>query len=113
MSLIPREVLFGNPSRVAPRISPDGTHTSYLAPVDGVLNVWVGTTGADDHRPVTDDRDCGVRGYRWGWDNRTILYIQDQGGDENWRLYATDIETRETRALTPFDGVQARVTAYR
>jgi len=113
MTLIPREVLFGNPSRVAPKISPDGVHTSYLAPVNGVLNVWVGTTGADDHRPVTDDRDRGVRAYLWGWDNRTILYVQDEGGDENWRLYATDIENRTTRTLTPFDGVQTRLLAYR
>ncbi|MGD8320976.1 MAG: S9 family peptidase [Gemmatimonadota bacterium] len=113
MSLIPREVLFGNPSRVAPKISPDGTLTSYLAPVDGVLNVWVGATGSDDHRPVTDDRDRGVRAYYWGWDNRTILYVQDQGGDENWHLYATDIQSLTTRALTPFDGVQARLVAHR
>lgn len=112
-SLVPREVLFGNPSRVAPKISPDGAHTSYLSPVDDVLNVWVGTTGADDHRPVTRDRDRGVRAYLWGWDNRTILYVQDEGGDENWRLYATDIEALTTRLLTPFDGVQARLAAYR
>jgi dipeptidyl aminopeptidase/acylaminoacyl peptidase len=81
--------------------------------VDGVLNVWVGTTGSDDHRPVTKDRDRGVRAYFWGWDNRTILYIQDEGGDENWRLYATDIETMTTRTLTPFDGVQTRLVAHR
>jgi hypothetical protein len=36
-SLIPREVLFGNPERADPQISPDGTQLGYLAPVDGVL----------------------------------------------------------------------------
>jgi len=41
--LIPREVLFGNPERTSPEISPDGTQLGYLAPVDGVLNVWIRT----------------------------------------------------------------------
>jgi dipeptidyl aminopeptidase/acylaminoacyl peptidase len=37
------------------------------------------------------------------------MYLQDKGGDENWRLYDVDLETGEIRDLTPFDGVQARV----
>ena len=40
--LIPREVLFGNPEKAQPRLSPGGKRLAYLAPVDGVLNVWVG-----------------------------------------------------------------------
>jgi hypothetical protein len=44
--LIPREVLFGNPERADPQISPDGSQIGYLAPVDGVLNVWI-RTGED------------------------------------------------------------------
>ncbi len=111
--LIPREVLFGNPTRMQPKIAPDGARTSFLAPVDGVLNVWVGATASDDHRPVTADRERGIREYFWAQDSRTILYVQDEGGDENWRLHATDIDTMETRTLTPFDGVQTRVVAYR
>jgi len=42
--LIPRRVLFGNPSRMAPRVSPDGRHLSWIAPRDGVLNLWVALT---------------------------------------------------------------------
>ncbi len=51
--LIPREILFGNPAKESPRISPDGKRLAYLAPVDGVLNVWVGAIGGDRYRPVT------------------------------------------------------------
>ena len=51
--LIPRSVLFGNPERADPQISPDGTQLGYLAPVDGVLNVWVRTLGKTDDRAVT------------------------------------------------------------
>jgi dipeptidyl aminopeptidase/acylaminoacyl peptidase len=107
--LIPREILFGNPERAAPLISPDGTRMAYLAPVDGVLNVWVGTIGADDYQPVTHDTDRGVRVYSWAHDGRHIIYLQDVGGDENWRLYSVDLETDTEADLTPFDKVQAQI----
>jgi dipeptidyl aminopeptidase/acylaminoacyl peptidase len=109
--LIPREVLFGNPERASPGISPDGTRIAWLAPVDGVLNVWVGKVGTDDAKPVTDDTDRGIRDYRWAHDDRHLLYVQDRGGDENWHLYAVDLEGGGTRDLTPFDGVQAQLVA--
>jgi dipeptidyl aminopeptidase/acylaminoacyl peptidase len=107
--LVPRQVLFGNPEKVSPRISPDGTRLAWIAPDEGVLNVWVATVGADDGRPVTKDRDRGIRSYFWAHDDRHLLYVQDQGGDENWRLHAVDLETGVDRDLTPFDDVQARV----
>lgn len=85
---------------------------AYLAPVDGVLNVWVGSIEAEDYHPVTQDRDRGVRIYFWGFDGHTIYYLQDVGGDEDWRLYATDLESGETASLTPFEGVQVHIVAY-
>ncbi len=109
VELIPRSVLFGNPVKTSPQISPDGTRMAYLAPVNNVLNVWVGAIGSEDYRPVTKDEDRGIRFYFWAKDNRHILYIQDVGGNENWRLYATNLETGETRDLTPFENVQAQV----
>ncbi|GHO47040.1 S9 family peptidase [Ktedonospora formicarum] len=109
--LIPREVLFGNPVKASPQISPDGKHLAYLAPVDNALNVWVGSLDGDDYQPVTEDKERGIRFYFWAADNKHIGYIQDIGGDENWHLYLTNIETRETRDLTPFENVQARVAS--
>ncbi len=107
--LVPREVLFGNPDRVSPRISPDGARLAWIAPVDGVLNVWVSPIAGGVGVPVTEDRDRGIRSFFWAHDNQHILYEQDTGGDENWRLYAVDLPTGVTKDLTPFEGVQARV----
>ncbi len=109
--LVPREVLFGNPEKVQPRISPDGKRLAYIAPVDGVLNVWVGDVGAaeDGFKAVTNDTERGIRAFFWGQDNARILYVQDAGGDENWRLYDTELATGTTRDLTPFEGVQAQL----
>jgi dipeptidyl aminopeptidase/acylaminoacyl peptidase len=109
VELIPRKVLLGNPVKASPQISPDGTRMAYLAPVNNVLNVWVGNIGSEDYQPVTKDEDRGIRFYVWARDNKHILYIQDIGGNENWRLYATNLETQETRDLTPFENVQAQV----
>ena len=112
--LVPREVLFGNPDKVQPRISPDGRRLAYIAPHDGVLNVFVGEIGADpdSFEPVTADTDRGIRAFFWAHDNQHILYTRDKGGDENWRLYDVDVDTKEERDLTPFDKVQAQIIAH-
>ncbi|HEV3400897.1 MAG TPA: S9 family peptidase [Acidimicrobiales bacterium] len=107
--LVPREVLFGNPDRMSPRISPDGSRLAWIAPDEGVLNVWVGSVGGNEARPITRDRDRGIRSFFWAHDRRHLIYSQDKGGDENWRLYDVDLETDEIRDLTPFEEVQARV----
>ncbi len=109
--LIPRSILFGNPIKANPTISPDGTKLAYRAPVDGVMNVWIGDIGSDAFHPVTSDTERGITFYHWAYDSRQILYIQDRGGDENYRLYATDIDTRETRELTPFEDVRVQFIA--
>src|SRR5215217_2115783 len=107
--LIPRELLFGNPEKMGPRLSPDGERLAYLAPKDGVMNVWVGRVGGEDFEPVTDDRKRGIRVFFWAEDNRHIVYLQDVGGDENLRVYAVDASTQEDSDLTPFDEVQAHI----
>ena len=55
VELIPRDILFGNPVKTSPQVSPDGKQMAYLAPVNNVLNVWVGTIGSEDYQPVTRD----------------------------------------------------------
>ncbi|MFZ5863626.1 MAG: S9 family peptidase [Nitrospirota bacterium] len=107
--LIPRTVLFGNPVRTSPQISPDGTRLAFLAPVNNVLNVWVGSSDGTDAQPVTDDHDRGIRFYLWAADGHHIVYLQDIGGDENWRLYAVHVDTKVVRDLTPFPEVQVQI----
>jgi dipeptidyl aminopeptidase/acylaminoacyl peptidase len=115
--LIPLPVLFGNPERVSPRISPDGTQLAWIAPHHGVLNVWLAPaspeTGLDlaAAKVVTDDTDRGIRQFGWAHDGRHLLYLQDAGGDENWRLHDVDLQTMQHRDLTPFDGVQTELIA--
>ncbi len=109
--LIPREVLFGNPERTSPALSPDGKRLGWLQPDKGVLQVWVQTLGKDDATPVSADRERPIRRFLWGQDSRTILYIQDVKGNEDWHVYKVDLESRQVRDLTPFDGVHAELVA--
>ncbi len=109
--LIPRKILFGNPEKASPQVSPDGQQLAYLAPEEDVLNVWVRTVGATDDRAITHDRHRGVQTYFWQPGSANIIYMQDAGGNENFRIYQTSITTGETRDLTPFDDVRAGVVA--
>ncbi len=111
--LVPRSVLFGNPDHMAPAVSPDGTRIGWVAPEDGVLNVWVGPLdGSTPAVAVTHDRDRGVRTYAFCHDDRHLVYLQDTAGDESWRLYVLDLGSGEARLATPGEGVQARILAH-
>lgn len=108
--LIARRRLFGNPTHTMCRISPDGETLSWLAPKDGVLNLWIAPRLApSEARCITDDRGRGIRMYAWARDGRHLLYMQDREGDENWHVYAVDHDAGSERDLTPIDGVAGRV----
>ena len=115
--LIPRTVLFGNPERTLPELSPDGRQLAWIAPLAGVLNVWVAPLGRRQGGRLGcrtgghGQRGPGYSDVYWAHDGRHLLYIQDTGGDENWRLYNINLETMQRRDLTPFDGVQASIIA--
>jgi dipeptidyl aminopeptidase/acylaminoacyl peptidase len=108
--LIPRGVLFGNPERAAVRISPDGKTLSWLAPRDGVLNVWVAPVGRlDQARAVTSDTKRPIRRYRWAYTSKHILYLQDAAGDENFHVFRVDVADGKTTDLTPYPRARAGI----
>jgi Tol biopolymer transport system component len=110
--MISRDLLFGNPDKITTRISPDGSMISFLAPLNGVLNIWVGPALATDRaEPVTNDTQRGIRSYSWSYTNDHIIFVQDKGGDENWRIYSVNLSSRDVKDLTPFEGVQAQILA--
>lgn len=110
-NLIPRSVLFNNPERANPKISPDGKLLAYYAPFNGVLNIWVQTIGKDDALPVTNETVREVEDYCWSCDSKQILYRQDSNGDENYHIYGAFLSTSEIRDYTPFIGVKAKILA--
>ena len=108
--LIARKDFFGNPTRAAGRISPDGKWLSWIAPRDGVLNVWVAPTAKPaEARAITNERLRPIRSYFWSPDSKMVLFVNDKGGDENFLLYGVDVAGGQERALTPFEKTRAQV----
>lgn len=93
-TLIPRSVIFGNPDRAGVKLSPDGKKISYLASLDGVLNVFVGDAASDvGANPITKSTERGITSYFWANDGEHIVYFMDSGGDENHGLYVVNVNT--------------------
>ncbi len=110
--LISRDALFGNPERALVTISPDGRLLGWIAPVDGVMNVWVAPADKPgEGRPVTADTTRGIRNYFWSYRPDTLLYVRDTGGDEDFHLFSVDLASGKTTDLTPFPKTTAQVVA--
>ena len=107
--LIPRQVLFGNPTRSHPLLSPDGAQIAWLAPnTNGVVNVWISALDGTNERAVTNENHRPIDWYAWAGDARHILYLQDNAGDEINHLFSVDLTNENVRDLTPFRGVRAQ-----
>lgn len=110
--LIARAKLFGNPTRAQGRLSPDGRWVSWLAPKDGVLNIWVAPADAPENaRPLTAETARPIRQHFWAPDSSCILFVNDRGGDEDFLLYAVAPTGGEVKALTPFPKTTVRIVA--
>ena len=108
--LIPREALFGNATRQGGQISPDGAWLAWMAPHEGVMNVWLApASDPAAARRMTKATDRPIPTYFFAPDSRSLLYIQDKAGDENYLLYQVDIESGDERCLTPFENTRARL----
>jgi dipeptidyl aminopeptidase/acylaminoacyl peptidase len=108
--LIAREILFGNPDKVGVKLSDDGKFISFIAPHEGVLNVWAAPADdLDKAKLITNDKQRGIRSYFWSKDSQYIIYVQDKKGDENWRVYSVNINSLKEKAISPADGVRASI----
>lgn len=107
--LLPREIFFARGNKSGAKISPDGKYISYKTPSEKKIpNVWIKTIGKNDDRMVTQETTHGVPGYYWAYDSKHIIYMMDSEGDENFHVYAVNIETGVTRDLAKFKGVKAQ-----
>jgi dipeptidyl aminopeptidase/acylaminoacyl peptidase len=119
--LIDRQLLFGDPEISGAQLSPDGKFIAFIKPLDGTRNIWV--KGAEEPfsaaRPITNDKKRPIPGYFWSLDGKYILFVQDQGGDENYNVYAVNPAERpaagqavpQARNLTDAKSVRAIIYA--
>ena len=108
-ALIPCEILFGNPERTEPQVSPDGSQLSWLAPdQNNTLNVWTSALDGANPRCMTNEKGDPIEWYAWSADGKQILYLHDNAGDEVPHLFSVELTTDNVRDLTPFRGVRAQ-----
>jgi dipeptidyl aminopeptidase/acylaminoacyl peptidase len=108
--LIPREALYGNPTRSAGMVSPDGKWLSWMAPHEGVMNVWMApASDPSAAKRMTSAVDRPIPQYFWAPDAQSLLYVQDKAGDENYLLYQVDIGSGAERVLTPFENTRVQL----
>lgn len=112
VELVQRDVYFGNPERAQGRISPDGSMMSFMAPLDGVINVWVAPLGDfSAAKAITNDTARGISGHNWAVSGDRVLYTRDVGGDEDFHIFSVDPATGEAIDLTPYDGIRGTFIA--
>ncbi len=108
--LIERAKLFGNPSRAQGLVSPDGRWLSWLAPREGVLNIWVAPSNAPEKaRALTAETTRPIRQHFWAPDSSMILFVNDRGGDEDFHLYGVPAAGGAPRDFTPFPKTRATI----
>lgn len=106
--LIPLTDFFKNPAMTDFTLSPNGEHIAFMMPWERRLNVYVRRVGEEKATRITHAQQRDIAGYAWA-NNRRIVYVRDTGGDENFRLYAVDIDGSNFFDLTPFENVQVGI----
>jgi dipeptidyl aminopeptidase/acylaminoacyl peptidase len=111
--LIHRRALFGEPARYQIRLSPDGRLVSFLAPIDGAMNIWIAPRDKlSAARPVTHESGKTVAKHQWAADGHTIVFEEMQLGTETVHVSTIDVRGGAVRDLTPYAGVRARFMTW-
>jgi len=90
--IIDRELLFGDPEISGAQLSPDGKYIAFLKPWKETRNIWVKGTAEpfSSARLMTIETARPVAGFLWTRDSKYIVFVKDNGGDENFNAYAVD-----------------------
>ncbi|WP_190809660.1 S9 family peptidase [Flagellimonas sp. S3867] len=101
---------FANPKAFTFRFSPDGKYLSYRErDENGKQHIYVKDIATGVAKRAIEEKDELVRGYGW-LNNGRLYYLMDKGGNENYHIYAVDLDGSNLKDLTPFDGVRAQFT---
>ncbi|WBV61146.1 S9 family peptidase [Chryseobacterium camelliae] len=99
------EDYFARPKASQFKISPDGQYLSYKEKDKDMKNhVYVKDLKSGKITKALVEKQDLIRSYGWLNKNR-LFYTQDKGGNENIHLYAADIDGKNLKDLTPFEGI--------
>lgn len=104
---IPVESFFKNPEKTSYTISPNGKFIAYLAPYQNRLNIFIRDIDEETPRRLTSETDRDLSYYLWK-NNNTLLFVKDDNGDENYKLFSVNTEG-ETNQITDLEGVRINI----
>lgn len=103
------EDYFAKPKSSSFQLSPNGKYLSYKEKdAKNKNHVYVKEIATGKISMAIEEKEELIRGYGWVNDNR-LLYVMDKGGDENYHIYAVDLDGKNNVDLTPYEGVQASI----
>ncbi len=106
--MIPLENFFKNPDKTSYQISPDGKYYSYLAPWSDRMNVHIENIETGETKRITSQEDRDIAGYFWA-NNNDVVFMRDEGGNEDWFLVKSNVESGEEMNLTKKEGVRTQI----
>ena len=99
---------FRNPEKTNYSLSQDGEYFAFLMPWKSRMNIFVQKIGSDELIRVTSETNRDIAEYFWA-NSKRIVYLKDDGGDENYRLFGVDIDGKNNKDLTPFEKVTVEI----
>lgn len=100
---------FARPKASAFQLSPNGQYMSYFEKDDKNKNhVYVKEIASGRVQLAIEEKEEPIKGYGW-INNDRLFYMMDKGGNENYHIYASDLNGLNNIDLTPFEGVQANL----
>lgn len=105
---IPLEDFFKNPEKSSYQISPNGEYYSFMAPYESRMNIFIQKRGEDQAVQLTSETDRDIAGYFWP-NNNQILFVKDDGGNENYKLFGVNIDGSNLVCFTDFEEVRTQI----
>ncbi|WP_282136876.1 S9 family peptidase [Seonamhaeicola maritimus] len=103
------EDYFARPKASSFSFSPNGTYLSYREKDENKKNhVYVKNLETNKVKRVIEEKEELIRGFGWANENR-MIYIMDKGGNEDYHLFAVNVDGTNQKELTPFDGVKVNI----
>jgi dipeptidyl aminopeptidase/acylaminoacyl peptidase len=99
---------FARPNASSFQLSPNGKYLSYMEK-EGLKNhVYIKELATGEVVRAIEEKEEPIKGYGWVNDER-LFYAMDHGGNENYHIYAADIDGSNALDLTPFEGARAGI----
>lgn len=99
-----------NPGNLGYELSPDGNYITFASDWESRLNVFVKKMG-DDSEPVRVSNVVDRNIAAFFWKDDTLLYVKDNGGDENYHIYSSAFNGAEEKDLTPYKDVTISIVS--